>query len=59
VTILFADLHAFLDNNKTTWELLESRVMYYEHIIKSLLGVFNVPLHKLKFVRGSTVQLTE
>ena len=36
VTILFADLHAFLDNMKSTWEQLESRVQYYEKVIKKL-----------------------
>ena len=34
VTILFADLHAFLDNMKSTWEQLESRVKYYESYVK-------------------------
>lgn len=32
VTILFADLHAYLDNMKSTWELLSYRVQYYEHV---------------------------
>lgn len=30
VTILFADLHAYLDNMKAPWELLELRTRYYE-----------------------------
>ena len=34
VTILFADLHAYLDNLKAPWELLEYRVKYYQEIIK-------------------------
>lgn len=58
VTILFADLHAFLDNMKSTWELLENRVMYYEHVIKALLTAFNVPIEKLHFVRGTSYELT-
>lgn len=57
VTILFADIHAFLDNMKSTWELLDHRVKYYEFIIKSMLNVVGVPLDKLKFVRGSSFQL--
>ena len=32
VTILFADLHAYLDNMKSSWELLSYRVQYYEHV---------------------------
>ncbi|KAI6203966.1 Tyrosine--tRNA ligase, cytoplasmic [Aphelenchoides besseyi] len=59
VTILFADLHGYLDNLKSTFELLEKRVQYYEHVIKALLGAFDVPLDKLNFAKGSSYQLTE
>lgn len=59
MTILFADVHAFLDNLKSTFEVLEQRVRYYEHIIKSLLIALNVPIDKLHFVKGSSYQLTE
>lgn len=59
VTILFADLHAFLDNMKSTWEQLESRVQYYERVIKAMLRSRGVNLDKLKFVRGTTFQLSE
>ena len=34
VTILLADLHAYLDNLKAPWELLAHRVKYYEELIK-------------------------
>merc|ERR1719317_1481239 len=37
VTILFADLHAYLDNMKAPWELLQLRTQYYEHAIKAML----------------------
>ena len=57
VTVLFADLHAYLDNMKAPWELLEHRVKYYEAVIKAMLESIGVPLDKLKFVRGSTYQL--
>ena len=59
MTILFADLHAFLDNMKAPWELLRHRTKYYEHIIKAMLKTIGVPLEKLKFVRGTDYQLTE
>jgi len=58
VTILFADLHAFLDNMKAPWELLAHRTVYYEYIIKSMLKSIGVPLEKLKFVRGTDYQLS-
>ncbi|KAF2880193.1 hypothetical protein ILUMI_25994 [Ignelater luminosus] len=59
VTILFADLHAYLDNMKAPWELLELRVQYYEHSIKNMLKSIGVPLDKLKFVKGTDYQLTK
>ncbi|CAD5118669.1 DgyrCDS7354 [Dimorphilus gyrociliatus] len=59
VTILFADLHAYLDNMKAPWELLKLRTEYYENIIKSMLKSINVPLEKLKFVRGTDYQLKQ
>ncbi|XP_051926314.1 tyrosine--tRNA ligase, cytoplasmic [Hippocampus zosterae] len=58
VTILFADLHAFLDNMKAPWELLELRVKYYEEVIKAMLESIGVPLEKLKFVKGTDYQLS-
>lgn len=58
VTILFADLHAFLDNMKAPWELLELRVKYYEQVIKAMLESIGVPLDKLKFVKGTDYQLS-
>ena len=59
VTILFANLHAYLDNQKAPWELLQKRSDYYEHIIKAMLGSINVPIDKLKFVRGTDFQLSQ
>lgn len=59
VTILLADLHAYLDNMKAPWELLALRTEYYEHVIKAMLRSIGVPLDKLKFVRGTTFQLSK
>uniref|UniRef100_A0AAQ5X4E9 Tyrosine--tRNA ligase n=1 Tax=Amphiprion ocellaris TaxID=80972 RepID=A0AAQ5X4E9_AMPOC len=58
VTILFADLHAYLDNMKAPWELLELRVKYYEQVIKAMLESIGVPLEKLKFIKGTDYQLS-
>ncbi|MEM0437736.1 MAG: tyrosine--tRNA ligase [Candidatus Micrarchaeia archaeon] len=58
VTILFADLHAYLDNMKTSWELLGKRTEYYQHIIKGLLEVAGVDISRLRFVRGTDIQLS-
>lgn len=59
VTILFADLHAYLDNMKAPWELLQKRTLYYEHLIKAVLSSIGVSIEKLKFVRGSDYQLSK
>lgn len=59
VTILFADLHAYLDNLKAPWSLLALRTTYYEEIIKAMLISIGVPLDKLKFVKGSEYQFTK
>ncbi len=58
MTILFADLHAYLDNMKAPWELLSLRTRYYEETVKAMLETVGVPLDKLKFVRGSDYQLS-
>ncbi|PSN36530.1 Tyrosine--tRNA ligase [Blattella germanica] len=58
VTILFADLHAYLDNMKAPWELLALRSEYYEQVIKAMLVSIGVPLEKLKFVKGTEYQLS-
>ena len=58
VTILFADLHAYLDNMKAPWELLDLRVQYYEAVIKAMLSSIGVPLERLRFVRGTDFQLS-
>lgn len=59
VTILFADLHAYLDNMKAPWELLALRTKYYEESIKAMLESIDVPISKLKFVKGTDYQLSK
>merc|ERR1712130_80376 len=59
VTILFADLHAVLDNMKAPWELVNHRVEYYRACITGMLESIGVPLDKLKFVKGSDYQLSK
>merc|ERR1712240_538754 len=59
VSILFADLHAYLDNMKAPWSLLQLRTEYYEHAIKAMLECLGVALEKLRFVRGTDYQLSK
>jgi len=58
VTILFADLHAYLDAMKSNWNDLKYRTIYYEQLIKKTLEVLGAPIDKLKFVKGSDYQLS-
>ncbi|KAJ1569807.1 hypothetical protein HK096_001187 [Nowakowskiella sp. JEL0078] len=58
VTVLLADLHAFLDNMKSDWDLLKFRTRYYERVIKAMLKSIGVPIEKLKFVVGTDYQLS-
>lgn len=59
VIILFADLHAYLDAMKTSWDLLELRTKYYEQLIKQILIELGVDLDRIKFVKGSDYQLSK
>lgn len=58
VTVLVADLHAYLDNMKAPLEVVKYRAGYYENVVKAILTSINVPIEKLKFVLGSDYQLT-
>lgn len=44
---------------KAPWELLALRTKYYEHVIKAMLESIDVPLEKLKFVKGTEYQLSK
>lgn len=58
VTVLMADLHAYLDNMKAPLEVVEYRAKYYTAVVKTILRSINVPIEKLKFVVGRDYQLT-
>ncbi len=57
VTLLLADLHAYLDNQKAPWDLLEKRTEYYTLVLTSMLKSIGVDISKLKFVKGTDYQL--
>lgn len=57
VQILIADLHAFLDCNKSDLDVVEFRTEYYIAMIKSVLTFLNVDTTKIKFVKGTSFQL--
>lgn len=59
VTILIADLHAMLDNLKSTSDLIGYRSEYYIKLISEILLELGADLTKLKFVKGTSFQLKE
>jgi len=58
VKILLADIHAYLDNMKSTLELVKHRAKYYELLVKATLKAIGVDISLLEFVYGSDYQLT-
>ena len=52
-TILLADYHAHLDDQKTSFEQMDIRSKYYEECIK---GVFGKDAKLMNYIRGSTYQ---
>ncbi|KAL5522037.1 hypothetical protein ACEPAF_1893 [Sanghuangporus sanghuang] len=58
VTILLADVHAFLDNLKAPLELVAYRTKYYQHVLLAVFRTLGIPTSKLRFVEGSSYQLS-
>jgi tyrosyl-tRNA synthetase len=52
-TVLLADYHAHLDDQKTSFEEMEIRSKYYEECIK---GLFGKDAKLMRFLRGSSYQ---
>ena len=57
VKLLLADLHGFMDANKSREDVLERRTEYYRFVVEGMLKAIGVSLEKLEFVRGRTYQL--
>ncbi|TBU27101.1 tyrosyl-tRNA synthetase [Dichomitus squalens] len=58
VTILLADVHAFLDNLKAPLELVAYRTQYYKKLLLAVFTSLGIPTSKLLFVEGSSYQLS-
>ncbi|KAK7058328.1 hypothetical protein VNI00_001959 [Paramarasmius palmivorus] len=59
VTVLLADVHAFLDNLKAPLDLVAHRTKYYKFILLAVFESLGIPTSKLRFVEGSSYQLTK
>jgi tyrosyl-tRNA synthetase len=59
VTVLIADLHAHLDDEKSPFELLEARADYYQAAIESMVEAAGADSDEIEFVRGTEFELEE
>ncbi|WP_324661663.1 tyrosine--tRNA ligase [Haloarcula sediminis] len=59
VTVLIADLHAHLDDNKSPFDLLDARSDYYETAIEGMIDAAGADPEDVEFVRGTDFQLDE
>ena len=59
VTVLIADLHAHLDDNKSPFDLLDARSDYYETAIEGMIEAAGADPDDVEFVRGTDFQLDE
>lgn len=58
IKILIADLHAFLDTQKTPLKNLEARARYYQIVIETILhDILDVDLKNVTFIQGRQFQL--
>jgi tyrosyl-tRNA synthetase len=59
VTVLIADLHAHLDDEKSPFDLLDARTRYYETTIRAMIDAAGADPEQIEFVRGSDFELDE
>ena len=59
VTVLIADLHAHLDDEKSPFELLDARSQYYQAAIEGMIDAAGADPAQIEFVRGTEFQLEE
>ena len=59
VTVLVADLHAHLDDEKSPFELLDARSAYYQAAIEAMIEAAGSDPGAVSFVRGTDYQLEE
>jgi tyrosyl-tRNA synthetase len=59
VTVLIADLHAHLDDEKSPFELLDARSRYYREAIEGMIDAAGADPDGIRFVRGTDFELDE
>jgi tyrosyl-tRNA synthetase len=58
VTVLVADLHAHLDDEKSPFDLLDARTGYYTTAIEAMIEAAGADPEGVTFVRGQDIELT-
>jgi tyrosyl-tRNA synthetase len=56
-TILLADIHAHLDDQKAPFDLLDRRIKYYKEIISAMISALGINTKNLDFKRGKDFEL--
>jgi len=59
VTVLIADLHAHLDDEKSPFDLLDARSRYYEEAIRGMIDAAGADAGSVGFVRGTEFELDQ
>ncbi|WP_049997305.1 tyrosine--tRNA ligase [Halococcus sediminicola] len=57
VTVLIADLHAHLDDEKSPFELLDARTAYYREAIEGMVAAAGADPDEITFVEGREFEL--
>ncbi len=57
VTVLIADLHAHLDDEKSPFDLLDARSRYYREAIEGMIDAAGGDPEAIQFVRGTEFEL--
>jgi tyrosyl-tRNA synthetase len=59
VTVLIADLHAHLDDEKSPFDLLDARSRYYQEAIEGMIEAAGADPDRISFVKGTDFELDE
>jgi tyrosyl-tRNA synthetase len=59
VTVLIADLHAHLDDEKSPFDLLEARSEYYRTAIEAMVETAGARSEEIEFVKGTEFELEQ
>jgi tyrosyl-tRNA synthetase len=59
VTVLVADLHAHLDDEKSPFDLLDARTEYYQAAIEAMVDVAGADPDAIEFVQGREFELDQ